>query len=414
MRISKKKVSQDSIELRIKTKGRKPREWRRRFDTNKLAEAFIVRLNRLLAFDETYGPRFLDGTPYDDLIEEYNNPHAKKDGLLRKFSEEWDYWMRHKYPKFSPGWKANIDGYVVEFKELRDKKISDITPTLMDELDFLLDDEGNSRKTINLKLGWIRSILEFAVKRRRIVYNPVAGYTFTKPPEPVIEFWEREEALSFLSFANNKYPRGTPNRGRFIAYLVALNAVPRAGELWGLIASNLKKDRGVISIERQFDVKSKEFREMKGKQARTAPLNEMLIKETSLYIEQLGLVPGDLLFKSAAGGPVDHDAFRLIFEEDQLEWGGRRIKFHALRHTGATLMLASGVNIKTLQEILGHKDIKTTMRYAHALAEAVKNAGSIFSLGVGKVLPFNPPPPPLTPLDPVAEGRKIKHLQLVV
>lgn len=50
-------------------------------------------------------------------------------------------------------------------------------------------------------------------------------------------------------------------------------------------------------------------------------------------------------------------------------------KFHALRHTSATLLLVSGANIKNVSARLGHAQITTTNRYVHAIEEADRVAG---------------------------------------
>ena len=63
--------------------------------------------------------------------------------------------------------------------------------------------------------------------------------------------------------------------------------------------------------------------------------------------------------------------------------GVRRIKFHGLRHTSATLALQNGVSIKVVQERLGHAKIATTMDiYAHALPTAQRDAAAL----MGKIL----------------------------
>lgn len=55
--------------------------------------------------------------------------------------------------------------------------------------------------------------------------------------------------------------------------------------------------------------------------------------------------------------------------------GVRRIKFHGLRHTAATLALQDGVRVKTVQKRLGHKRVEITMNiYAHALPSDQKEA----------------------------------------
>ncbi len=58
------------------------------------------------------------------------------------------------------------------------------------------------------------------------------------------------------------------------------------------------------------------------------------------------------------------------------------LRFHDLRHTAATRMVESNANIVAVKEILGHADLKTTMRYAHpqdSLKDAVEKL-AIFSL----------------------------------
>lgn len=59
-------------------------------------------------------------------------------------------------------------------------------------------------------------------------------------------------------------------------------------------------------------------------------------------------------------------------------------KFHALRHTSATLLLSSGTNIKTVASRLGHTQLTTTNRYVHSLKDADEAAAEMFDNLVGK------------------------------
>ena len=52
-------------------------------------------------------------------------------------------------------------------------------------------------------------------------------------------------------------------------------------------------------------------------------------------------------------------------------------KFHALRHTSATLLLYGGISLKQVQGRLGHGDIETTNKYLHCLAEADEEAANV-------------------------------------
>ena len=64
------------------------------------------------------------------------------------------------------------------------------------------------------------------------------------------------------------------------------------------------------------------------------------------------------------GGPLDHSKVLKRFKTALDSAGVRRLRFHDLRHTFGTQMAAAGVPMRTLQEWLGHRDIKTTMIYA--------------------------------------------------
>ena len=91
------------------------------------------------------------------------------------------------------------------------------------------------------------------------------------------------------------------------------------------------------------------------------------------------------VFQNHAGLPVDHQNFvNRHFHRDVKEWGGTRIRFHDLRHTATTLMIANGVDIKTVKEICGHADISTTMNYVHLVASALDKVPQLFSLSPTK------------------------------
>jgi len=77
----------------------------------------------------------------------------------------------------------------------------------------------------------------------------------------------------------------------------------------------------------------------------------------------------DLVFASERGRPLDGNNFRSRAFARLLEKAGLApMRFHSLRHTAATLLLAEGLNVKVVSEMLGHSDVVTTLRvYSHVL-----------------------------------------------
>ncbi|MGE0367319.1 MAG: site-specific integrase [Candidatus Dadabacteria bacterium] len=86
---------------------------------------------------------------------------------------------------------------------------------------------------------------------------------------------------------------------------------------------------------------------------------------------------GDYVFVDARGDNIK--TVRTAFEAACRRAGLGGLRFHDLRHTAATRMVESGANIVAISKILGHSDIKTTMRYTHpedSLKDALESLGN--------------------------------------
>lgn len=340
-------------------------EWRRRFETKSDAQLFVD--------EQVYRER-------EARIELRMNGGDPLNS--RTFKDEHHNWKVTRYPDFAPGWKRNLDMY---WKELEAKighlKIREVTSTLLREIECELREKGNSRSTVQRKIVWIQSILNYSVSMERLPYNPVARFKPAKPLKADLEFWEKEEATSFLSFAFEKYPPSSDNHWKYLVYLTALNTAMRSGEIWALRPSCLRHSLGIIHVNQQLDLSNGSFRPLKGKVSRNVPLSPVLATSLDGWIRSRCIGSQDLIFTSN-GAPMDHNNFKnRVFNVDLRQWKGRKIRFHALRHSAATLMLEAQVDIRTVQSILGHKSLETTMRYVHALGQSVRLAGSAFSLG---------------------------------
>jgi integrase len=93
----------------------------------------------------------------------------------------------------------------------------------------------------------------------------------------------------------------------------------------------------------------------------------------------------DLVFCDTIGGPLrGNNLERRHFGPLMRKAGVPRIRFHDLRHTAATLMLAEGVPVKVVSEMLGHADVATTLRVcAHVMPTMQRAAVSVLGRLLG-------------------------------
>lgn len=340
-------------------------EWRRRFDSKSDAQAFI---------DQHL---FEERKQREEMRRNGGDPMK-----VRSFRDEYENWLATRACDLSPGWRNNTDLYWKETEtRLAGLAISEVTPALLRNLERSFREAGNSKATVQRKIAWLKGVLNYAVSMERIPYNPIAKFKSAKPDKPDLEFWEKGEALSFLDFAEKKYPRESGERWKYLVYLVALNTALRGGELWALRPVTLRQSFDVIYVTEQLDLLTKRFRGLKGKEARSVPLSKEVASELVEWVRYQKLKPDQLLLAPSESSGVDHNNFvKRVFAVDLKEWGGRQIKFHGLRHTAATLMLDAQIDIRTVQMILGHKNIETTLRYVNAIGQNVRKAASTYVL----------------------------------
>jgi integrase len=89
------------------------------------------------------------------------------------------------------------------------------------------------------------------------------------------------------------------------------------------------------------------------------------------------LIESGKVFTHEDGRALDPISLRWAFQVALREWGGRKIRFHDTRHTHAAILIAAGVNVKVVQERLGHAHISTTLQiYGHLFPESDVDAAA--------------------------------------
>jgi integrase len=235
-----------------------------------------------------------------------------------------------------------------------------------------------SNSTVNRYTEVLCAILNYSTKTRRIPFNPAKGYSKLPDDRSEMSYWEPHEVKDFLTFVSKKYPRGHEDRWTYVVYLVALNCGLRAGELWGLMPGDIKEE--TLYIKRQWYELEKRFDLIKGKRNRKAKdrvpyrhtaLHATVRNELLALIESRKVRTDETIFYGEDRNPRGHRSFVHRFERLMKEWGGKRIRFHDMRHTAITLWVHAGINLRVIQEMAGHENITTTMGYVHMVGGSV-------------------------------------------
>jgi site-specific recombinase XerD len=174
----------------------------------------------------------------------------------------------------------------------------------------------------------------------------VAGLRFQRPARTLPVAMSGEEVRRLLAAAVSLRDRALLET----AYATGM----RLGEVIHLRLTDIDSDRMVIRVEQG-----------KGRKDRYVMLSVSLLETLRAYWRKDK--PQTFLFPGKNGkGPLHptsaQKAFRRARERARIE---KPISFHTLRHTFATHLLEDGVNIRTIQSLLGHRSLESTQRYTH-------------------------------------------------
>lgn len=297
-----------------------------------------------------------------------------------RFNDLVSFWKKYKADEFTEGYHRVIGPALLKAdRYFGNRKASQFNAQLLTDYRMALASEGLSRSTQNRYVDIITRILNFCFKRGLINFNPTDGYEKLSEKHDDIDFWNKEEMTKFLKFANVKYPKGSKDRWVYVSYYFALETGLRAREIWALTVNNIVNAQNKVKITKQVTMKGV-FTPTKGKDLRFVPFSKSLRKECSLLSSQRSS-RAKTFFHSNVGTPVNHDNFaKRKFKVDIAESGVRKIRFHDMRHTAITQMVLQQIPLPIIQKIVGHKSIKTTMKYVHIMGKDIDEIGLSFSL----------------------------------
>ena len=234
------------------------------------------------------------------------------------------------------------------------------------------DDPGIGSAARARKLSAIKSFYNYlSVSTKQIKENPVKDIEFPKIRRSLPKYLTLEESTTLLKSVSG------PNQKRDFAILMLfLNCGIRRSELVGLNLTDVYDDR-----IRVVGKGNKERIVYMGASCRKA-IDEYLVERNKIVLSD-----NRALFGSRDKNRISVTAVHRLVKKHLLEAGMDSTQFsaHKLRHTAATLMLSNGVDLKTLQEVLGHENLNTTQIYTHVESAELKIAAEANPLSKIKI-----------------------------
>lgn len=213
-------------------------------------------------------------------------------------------------------------------------------------------DYGISPAARARKLSSIKSFYKYlTVRTKQLEENPVAELEYPKLRKSLPKYLTMEQSSALLQAVS-----GQNEKRDYAILMLFLNCGIRRSELVGLNLTDVYEDRiRVVG---------------KGNKERFVYFGSACRKAIDSYLverNQRVLTDNRALFGSRDNNRISVTAVHRLVKKALLQAGLDSTQFsaHKLRHTAATMMLSGGVDVKTVQEVLGHENLNTTQIYTH-------------------------------------------------
>lgn len=290
---------------------------------------------RLSDFYDRYSPH-----AYID----YSRVYVRHPKPKREYTLPEGYLELLERKRYSPSTIKTYRAYFSDFMEYHkgrniDRlKVADINKYIL----YLVNEKKISVSQQNMRINAIKFYYEQVKGGQRQYYG---GITRAKEYKSLPEVLSRNEVARILACLSNR-------KHRCMISLI-YSAGLRRSELLNLTPKDIISERMLVRIMG------------KGRKCRYSLLSEKLLKELREYFKEYR--PQKWLFEGETPGEqYSASALVKILKEAASRAGiKQRVHIHMLRHSFATHLLEQGTDLRTIQELLGHNDIKTTSIYLH-------------------------------------------------
>jgi len=299
--------------------------------SKKQAERAAIAMQNDL-FNDKIGEKRTEVIALDTLIKEFiKSKRSVAPSTIARYNNyfnAFNAFMEKHFPKATKDIKSIKRYYIEEF------------------LNKPFDDRIWAPKTANGALAAINSMFLYAVNEEYLDKAPTKSIEHFQLNENTEAKYYTEEELKLI------WKNVSPHWVDFLKALYYTGA--RKGELINLVWENVNIEKKYITI-----ISTKEYKTKTGEK-RTVPLNSSAVR---IIKKQKG-INAKYVFTGKEGNKINRDKpYRAL--KTALKKSGIEGNIHKFRHTFASHLVIAGESLYAVKELLGHKDIKHTMIYAH-------------------------------------------------
>lgn len=278
---------------------------------------------------------------------EYLGIYEEKKILFDEYAQQYlDYCKANKAAStYERRERLNIRLLTSAFKE---RYLFDITPHMIEKYKALRL-QSVTPASVNRELACLKHMFTKAIEWGYVKTNPAKGVKLLKEPPGRLRYLRPNEVESLLKACTSHI--------RPIV-VTALNTGMRKSEILRLRWAEVDLENRKITVTNS-----------KNNEVRVIPINQTLHKELTAIPRESD---SKYVFCDQNGHPVGD--FKKAFSSALKRAGIVDFRFHDLRHTFGSQLVMQGVDLRTVQQVMGHKAIKMTMRYSHLSPEYVHEA----------------------------------------
>jgi integrase/recombinase XerC len=296
-----------------------------------------------------------------------------QEGVGRELTDAFDRFLRYlKIERNSSG--LTIKSYSEDLASFQDYLVARVGPvSALDEVTITilrgfvayLHECEYARPTIARRLACLRTFFRFCCREQLVQANPAKALRTPRAGRKLPHFLTTDQVVTLLESPPANEDLGLRDR----AILETLySAGLRVAELVGLDISDWNRDADVIRVLG------------KGRKERIAPIGRHASLALQRWLEvrepspQASAAHQRALFLNKNGTRITTRSIGRMLEKYLLVTGLEKITTpHTLRHTFATHLLDGGADLRSVQELLGHKSLTTTQIYTHVSTKRLRD-----------------------------------------